>query len=97
MRGQIVWIESREQALTAAKATPLPKVGLADVLRDIVPVVFPSAPERRGGLRAAWNVLSSDAHALYWEMESRAIFQPANRTTGLSTGFLSGRIDELAG
>jgi hypothetical protein len=99
VRDQVAWITTRQQALVAVQPAPM-KVNIADVLRDIGPAAFPNAPLRRGGLRLAWNTLSSDAHVLGWSLATRADFQaagPADRATGLSVGIVSGPMAELAG
>lgn len=99
VREQVDWITTRQQALATVQPAPM-KVNLADALRDIGPVVFPDDPLRQGGLRLAWNTLSSDAHVLMWGLAARADFQaagPPDRVTGLSIGVTGGQMGELAG
>ncbi|WP_020421107.1 hypothetical protein [Amycolatopsis sp. ATCC 39116] len=99
VREQIEWIKTRQYALAVVEPAPI-RVNLADALRDIAPVVFPDDPLRQGGLRIAWNVLSSDAHALMGSVAARAVFAPARsagRNGGLSIGVAGGQLGELAG
>ncbi|GAB3162213.1 hypothetical protein GCM10027258_80880 [Amycolatopsis stemonae] len=99
VRDQIDWITGRLDALTAVQPA-LMKVNVADILRDIGPIVFPGDTVRQGGLRLAWNTLSSDAHVLMWSIATRADFQaagPADRATGLSVGIAGGQLGDLAG
>ncbi|APU15227.1 hypothetical protein [Actinoalloteichus fjordicus] len=99
VRAQREWIATRERALAAVQPAPM-KLNVADVVRDVGPVVFPEDPFRQAGLRLAWNTLSGDAHVLMWSLAQRAEFQAfglPDRATGLSIGITGGHLGELAG
>lgn len=99
VRDQLGWIADRQQQLAAVQSAPM-AVNVADMLRDIGPVVYPGDAFRQAGLRLAWNTLSCDAHALMWSLAQRADFGASggpDRATGLSIGTVRGNIGDLAG
>ncbi|MGV9823795.1 hypothetical protein [Nocardia xishanensis] len=95
VREQIEWVQSREAELSAARRTSLGVV-MADVLRDVGPVIFPNDSERQASLRLAWNVLSSDAHTTMWSIASRASLSATAKNATLSILTTGTHIDELA-
>ncbi|MFI2281373.1 hypothetical protein [Nocardia beijingensis] len=92
---QIEWVKSRQTSLTAVRTSSL-QVNMADVLRDVGPDIFPTDPQRRAGLRLAWNVLSSDAHTTMWGVASRASLSASEKHSTLSILATGTHIGDLA-
>lgn len=85
--------------MPCAHCTSQVKLNVAAIIEAAAPVIFPGDEFRQAGLRQSWNILSSDAHVLFWSLAMRMTFDtPADSLTGLSTGKAGGQgLRDLAG
>lgn len=91
---QIAWIDERLASLAAVRSTNRP-LNQTDYIAAAAKIMYTDVG-KQDQVRLLWRQMSCDAHVLGWSMWMRGQTGPTSRTTGLSTGTVTGDVGQIA-